>query len=111
MVNLLGCGGQHVAEQELGWNRGTIGKGLLELQTGQTNKDRFYERGQRRPEDRLPHLLENIRTIVDPVGQTDPIFRNSRIYSPLSAEEVCLRLIAQLGYADRTLPSIRTLRN
>ena len=110
-VNLLGHGSQNFAEQVLGWYRGPIRKGQLELQTGQSIKDRFHERGRRRAEDRLPHLLEDIRAILDPVGQTDPTFRSSRIYSPLSAEEVRFRLIHQKGYKDTELPSIRTLRN
>lgn len=111
VVNLLGRGGQNFAERVLGWNRGTIRKGQLELQTGQSIQDQFHERGRRRVEEHLPHLLEDICAIVEPVGQTDPTFRSSRIYSPLSANEVRQRLIAQRGYSDAELPSVRTLRN
>ncbi|MCU7879188.1 MAG: hypothetical protein KZQ66_15195 [Candidatus Thiodiazotropha sp. (ex Lucinoma aequizonata)] len=39
------------------------------------------------------------------------VFRSTRIYSPLSADEVRLRLIAQRGYSDIELPCTRTLRN
>jgi hypothetical protein len=111
VVNLLGRGGQRFAEQELGWNRGTIRKGKLELQTGQSIKDRFHERGRQRTEDHLPQLLDDIRAIVEPSAQTDPTFRSTRIYSPLTAQEVRLRLITQQGYTDAELPSSRTLRN
>ncbi|MCU7880341.1 MAG: hypothetical protein KZQ66_10595 [Candidatus Thiodiazotropha sp. (ex Lucinoma aequizonata)] len=38
-----------------------------------------------------------------------PTFRSTRIYSPLSADEVRLRLIAQRGYSDIELPCTRTL--
>ena len=48
---------------------------------------------------------------MEPSGQTDPTFRSTRIYSPLSAEELRLRLISQRGYQDAQLPSTRTLRN
>jgi hypothetical protein len=111
VVDLLGRGGQSFAEQVLGWNRGTIRKGQAECRNGQAIKDRFQARGRRRVEARLPHLLEDIRSIVEPSGQTDPTFRSTRIYSPLSAEELRLRLISQRGYQDAQLPSTRTLRN
>ena len=111
VVNLLGWGGQSFAEQVLGWNRCTIRKGQVEVQNGQAIEDRFEQRGRRRVEERLPNLLDNIRSIVEPSGQTDPTFRSTRIYSPLSAEEVRLRLITQCGYKDTELPCTRTLRN
>lgn len=110
VVDLLGWGGQSFAEQVLGWNRRTIRKGQAELQSGQAIKDRFDQRGRRRVEDRLRNLLEDIRSIVEPSGQTDPTFRSTRIYSPLSADEVRLRLITQHGYKDAELPCTRTLR-
>ena len=110
VVDLLGWGGQSFAEQSLGWNRCTIRKGQAEFQSGQVIEDRFKQRGRRRIEERLPNLLDDIRTIVEPSGQTDPTFRSIRIYSPLSAEEVRLRLITQCGYNDAELPCTRTLR-
>lgn len=110
VVDLLGWGGQTFAERVLGWNRVTIRKGQTELQSGQAIEDRFDQRGRRRVEDRLPNLLEDIRSIVEPSGQTDPTFRSTRIYSPLSADEVRLRLITQHGYKDAELPCTRTLR-
>jgi transposase len=111
VVNQLGRGGQRYAEQELEWNRGAIRKGQQELQTGQSITDRFHERGRQRSEDQLPHLLDDIRAIVEPLSQTDPTFRSTRIYSPLTAQEVRSRLITQRGYADAQLPCRRTLSN
>lgn len=111
MVNLLGRGGQSFAEQVLGWNRTTIRKGQTEIRSGQPIEDCFKARGRRRIEARLPNLLEDICSIVEPSGQTDPTFRSTRIYSPLTAEEVRLRLITQCGYKDAELPCTRTIRN
>ncbi len=111
VVDLLGWGGQSFAERVLGWNRCTIRKGQAELQNGHAIEDRFEQRGRPRVEERLPNLLDDIRSIVEPSGQTDPTFRSTRIYSPLSAEEVRLRLITQCGYQDAELPCTRTLRN
>ncbi|MBL3619679.1 MAG: ISAzo13 family transposase [gamma proteobacterium endosymbiont of Lamellibrachia anaximandri] len=111
VVNLIGRGGQCFAEEILGWNRVTVRKGQTELLSGTTFENRFSARGRRRIEERLPHLLDDICSIVEPSGQTDPTFRSTRIYSPLSADEVRLRLIAQRGYSDTELPCTRTLRN
>ena len=111
VVELLGWGGQSFAEQELGWNRGTIRKGQKEFRDGQRIEDRFGQRGRRRIEEHLPNLLEDICSIVEPSGQTDPTFRSTRIYSPLSAEEVRVRLMTQCRYKDAELPCTRTLRN
>ncbi|MFT7676023.1 MAG: hypothetical protein ACI845_004450, partial [Gammaproteobacteria bacterium] len=36
----------------------------------------------------LPELLSNIQSIVEPTGKTDPTFRTTRIYTPLSAQQV-----------------------
>ena len=74
-VQLLGRGGQRRAERELGWNRHTIIKGLHELQSGIVCLDAFSQRGRRRAEERLPHLLDDIKAIVDSQSQTDPRFR------------------------------------
>ncbi len=111
VVSLLGRGGQSFAERVLGWNRGTIRKGLAELRSGQAIEDRFDQRGRRRAEELLPHLLEDIRSIVEPSAQTDPTFRSPRLYCPLSAKEVRRRLIIQCGYTDAELPCTRTIRN
>ena len=111
VVDLLGWGGQSFAERVQGWNRCTIRKGQAELQNGHAIEDRFEQRGRRRVEERLPNLLDDICSIVEPSGQTDPTFRSTRIYSPLSAEEVRLWLIMQYGYNDAELPCTRTLRN
>jgi hypothetical protein len=110
VVELFGWGGQSFAEQELGWNRGTIRKGQKEFRNDQRIEDLFGQRGRRRIEEHLPKLLEDICSIVEPSGQTDPTFRSTRIYTPLSAEEVRVRLIKQRGYKDAELPCTRTLR-
>lgn len=110
VVDLLGRGGQRFAERVLGWNRCTIRKGFKEYTSGQPIQDRYHDRGRYRAEKRLPSLLKDLQTIVDPVGQTDPTFRSVRIYAPLSADEIRRRLINQYGYQDKDLPCTRTLR-
>jgi hypothetical protein len=111
VVNLLGRGGQRLAETVLGWNRCTIRKGQRELCSEHPPTDAFDRRGRKRCEDRLPRLLEDIRAVIEPHGQADPTFRSTRIYSPLTADEVRRRLVARRGYKAAELPTSRTLRN
>jgi hypothetical protein len=110
-VQALGPGGAGHAEQELGWNRGTIRKGMRELKSGLPGLDAFSARGRKRVEDRLPHLLTDIRAIVDSQSQADPRFQTNRLYTRLSAAEVRKQLIAQKGYTDQELPTVRTITN
>ena len=63
-VQSLGAGGQRLAERELGWNRGTIRKGLHEVKAGIVCEDAFALRGRKRSEEHLPNLLCDICAIV-----------------------------------------------
>jgi hypothetical protein len=108
-VRELGPGGQSVAERELGWNRETIRKGRHELTSGITCLDAFGLRGRKPAEAHLPHLLEDIRALVDSQSQADPQFRSRRLYTRLSAPEVRRQLIAQYGYTDDALPTAETI--
>jgi peptidoglycan hydrolase-like protein with peptidoglycan-binding domain len=47
--------------------------------------------------------------VVDAQSQTDPQFRTNRLYTRLTAAEVRRQLIAQKGYTDDTLPTVRTI--
>ena len=71
-VKELGSGGQRRAERELGWGRMTIRKGTHELESGFTCLDAFSVRGRKRVEAHLPHLVSDIRAIVDSQSQADP---------------------------------------
>src|SRR4030095_1588377 len=78
-VKELGRAGQRRAERELGWNRLTIRKGTYELTSGCICLDAFSARGRKRAEVHLPHLLDDIRGIVDGQSHTDPQFRTQRL--------------------------------
>ncbi len=108
-VREIGPGGHTVAERELGWNRGTIRKGMHELTSGVACVDAFGLRGRKPAEAHLPHLLEDIRAIVDSQSQADPQFRSRRLYTRLGAAEVRRQLIAQHGYTYDELPSAETI--
>ena len=110
-VSLLGVGGRRFAEKVLGWNRVTIRKGNLEIKTNTAFIDKFHDRGRKRVEAHFPNLLDDIKSIADPICQTDPTFRSKRLYCPLTADEIHRRLHADKGYKLKELPTVKTIRN
>jgi hypothetical protein len=110
-VQSLGEGGQRGAEKLLGWNRRTVRKGIHELQSGIRCVDNFSGRGRKPVEYYLPELSGDICEIVKPSCQTDPTFRTSKIYTPLTAKEVHTRLVEGKKYTELELPTIRTIRD
>ncbi len=109
VVKLMGYGGQLKAERVLGWDRKTIIKGTRELETGIVCLDNYSSRGRKTAEAHLPNLLNDIKQIVSPVCQTDPTFRSTNLYSPITAAEVRRRLITEMNYTDDELPTTRTI--
>lgn len=110
IVLALGTGGPYRAQRELGWNRNVIIKGIKELNSNIHCIDNYSGRGRKPAEHHLPHLLDEIKTIVDPISQIDPTFRTDQKYCPLTAGEVRRRLIEDKNYTDEELPSERTIR-
>ena len=108
-VKELGPGGQQRAARELRWGRMTIRKGMRELASGVSCIDAFSLRGRQRAEEPLPHLLTDLRTIVDSQSQADPQFRSQRLYTRRTAAEVRRQLLAQKGYLEATLPTAETI--
>ena len=108
-VKLFGPGGAQRAEAELGWNRGTIRKGLHELESGFTCVDNTSARGRKCAEERLPNLEQDVHAILKSQSQIDPSFKTQRLYTRLSTAEVRRQLILQKGYSDDELPTVRTL--
>ena len=105
----IGDGGQRMAEKVLGWNRGTMRKGMHELNSGIYCIDNFSGRGRKLTQEHLPCLLEDIKAIVKPSSQTDPTFRTTKLYTPLTAKNVHKRLLESKRYAESELPTIRTI--
>lgn len=110
VVQELGAGGQSLAERELGWNRGTIRKGMKELTSGVAIKDAFHLRGRKSTEDKLPNFLNHIREIVEPYTQADPSLKTERLFCRLSAAQVRRQLIEKKGYRDEDLPTQEVIR-
>jgi transposase len=97
VVKGLGIGGQTLAEKELGWNRRTIRKGMQELESGVAIVDGYHRSGRKRVEVRLPNLLRDIQSIVDPQSQTDPSFKSTRLYTRITTSEVHRQLTEQIN--------------
>lgn len=110
VVKALGPGGQRKAERELGWNRGTVRKGLHELENGIIIDNRSAS-GRKKSEEHLPDLLKDIKDIVEPRSQADPTFRTTRLFIPLTSGGVRQLLIEEKGYSDEELPTERTIAN
>lgn len=110
VVKALGKGGQRRAEEELGWNRGTIRKGLTELAGGFAYLDQFRKRGRKPISEQRATWVEDLKAIAEAVSQTDPTFQTTRLYLRLSAAEVRKQLLERKGYREDELPSPETLR-
>ena len=95
--------------EKLGWNRGTIRKGMHEVTAGVECIDAFCLRGRKRSEKHLPNLLDDIRDIVDSNAQVDATLRTPRLYVKLTARQVRTQLIKQKDYKDEDLPKRRTI--
>jgi transposase len=107
-VTSLGLG-QRQAQQLFGWGRDTIRKALHEWRTGVTCQDATSCRGRKPAEFHLPHLLDDLRDLVQDQVQTDPTFQTTRLFCRLTAAEVRRQLLERKGYTPEQLPSIQTL--
>lgn len=101
--------GQRQAQHLFGCGRDTIRKALRERRTGLTCVDAFRCRGRKPAEFHLPHLVQDIRDIVQDHVQTDPTFQTTRLYCRLTAAEVRRQLIRRKGYTDEQLPAVKTI--
>jgi len=110
-VKELGAGGQSAAEKELGWNRGTIRKGMHELRIGIGSMDAFNMRGRKSYIELLPCLLDDIREIAEQNTQTDATFRTTNLYLRLTAAQFTRQLVERKGYSEDQLPKRRTMSN
>jgi len=66
--------------------------------------------GWKPAEVRLPSLRDDIQQIVDRQSETNPQFRNHRLYTCLTPGEVRRQLIAQKGDTDAELPCEEGIR-
>ena len=97
------------AERQLGWGRETVAKGINELKSGVKCLENFKFRGNKKTEEKLSSLEDDIRSLVDPKSQADPKFQSPFAYTRITAKAVRSALIEQKGYQEEQLPSERTI--
>ena len=105
----IGRGGQSFVSKEFKVSRDTIRIGTREMENGVSTDYKVETRGRKKIEEKLPHLLEDITSIVDSQSQTDPDFKTTRLFTRLTSKEIRKQLIIQKKYTDNELPTTQTI--
>ena len=79
------------------------------MENGVSTDYKVETRGRKKIEEKLPHLLEDITSIVDSQSQTDPDFKTTRLFTRLTSKEIRKQLIIQKKYTDDELPTTQTI--
>jgi hypothetical protein len=103
------CGDARLAESVFGWSRRTVTLGLHELRTGITCLDNFAARGNRKTEETMPELEQDIRSLAEPQSQQDPKFQSPFQYTRMTAKAMRQALIDQKEWQDDELPCENTI--
>lgn len=104
-------GNARQAERVFGWGRRTVTKGLRERAIGIVCQDHYAGRGNRRTEDKWPHLEADIRALAEPVSQADPTFQTPLAFTRITAKALRQALIDEKGYTNVDLPCENTIGN
>lgn len=99
------------AEREMGWGRKTVEKGLGEAKTGLVCKDNYQARGNKRTEEKIIGIKEDILELAEPHTQADPALQSSLAYTKITAKAVRQGLIDEKGYKEEELPTENTIGN
>lgn len=102
-------GSARKAERVMGWSRETVKKGLKELETDIVCVDNYKARGRKKTEQLLPHLEEDIHSLISAKSQVDPTFQSKLCYSRISAKAIREALIREKNYKNEELPTRQTI--
>ena len=102
MVNIF-------VSKEFKVSRDTIRIGTREMENGVSTDYKVETRGRKKIEEKLPHLLEDITSIVNSQSQTDPDFKTTRLFTRLTSKEIRKQLIIQKKYTDDELATSQTI--
>lgn len=97
------------AEREMGWGRKTVEKGLGEAKTGLVCKDNYQSRGNKRTEEKIIGIKEDILELAEPHTQADPALQSSLAYTKITAKAIRQGLIDEKGYKEEDLPTENTI--
>jgi hypothetical protein len=104
-------GNARKAEREFGWGRETVKKGIRELTTRIKCIDNYAARGNKKTEEKLPHLSRDIKTILDADGVLNPSYLGYFPQGKITAKGVRQTLIDEFAYSDEQLPNENTIGN
>lgn len=99
------------AERVFGWGRETIKKGMNELSASIRCVDNYPARGNRKTEEKIPGLVEDIQSITDPGSQAAPRLETPFAYTRITAKAVRKALIDVKRYTNEQLPCENTIGN
>ncbi len=99
------------AERVFGWSRTTVELGLNELRTGITCLVDACKGANRKTEEKLPQLEQDIRSLAEPESQQDPKFQSPFKYSRITAKAMRQALIDKKNWKDEDLPCEKTIGN
>ena len=99
------------AERVFGWSRTTVELGLNELRTGITCLVDSCKGANRKTEEKLPQLEQDIRSLAEPESQQDPKFQSPFKYSRITAKAMRQALIDKKKWKDENLPCEKTIGN
>jgi len=102
-------GNSRRAESVFGWSRQTVELGLNERRTGIICLGRFSDRGNRKTEEKVPQLEQDIRFLAEPESQTDPKFQSPFQYTRMTAKGMRQALLDQKDWRDEELPCENTI--
>jgi hypothetical protein len=102
-------GNTHHAKLFFGWSEPALRKGLHERETGKIIVD-APRSGRKSYSIKLPHLQDDIRSLVDPNTCTHPTFKNTFRYTRMTAKAILEALVRDKGYKKSELPAESTMR-
>ena len=101
----------HLAEKIFGWDRKTVVLGLNELRSGVVCIDDFKARGNKKTEEKMPQLENDIISLAEPESQIDPKFQTAFKYTRITAKAMREALITKKGWHHEELPCEKTIGN
>ncbi len=104
-------GSSRRAETVFGWSRKTVELGLNELRTGIICVGNSSNSGNRKTEEKLPKLQEDIRSLAEPQSQVDPKFQSPFLYTRMTAKAMREALRNKKGWKHKDLPCEKTIGN
>ena len=101
----------HLAEKIFGWDRKTVVLGLNELRSGVVCIDDFKARGNKKTEEKIAQLENDIISLAEPESQIDPKFQTAFKYTRITAKAMREALITKKGWHHEELPCEKTIGN